>query len=199
MNKSYPKLISGLLTLSFILAFNGCYWRNTRIIPDRSAVIPPKIVRLAVFLFKDARTNEYDINKFQVPALELQEKIIARLSSNPKYAIVEREEIEKVLREQKLQMTGAVEYETAVKTGRILGVQAILIGSFTNYGRHWFRMPYVKTGVTFRVVEIESGQVICSKEIIANNVNFFYPFRNLSASLNQAADAIAEVLNQASQ
>lgn len=196
MKKNWLKILKFLSVICLILLEQGCYWRSTKILPNKIAAISPQITRIAVFPFKDSRTNKYSIDKFRIPSLELQEKIIARLSSNPRYQIIERQELENLLKEQKLQISGAVENETAINLGKVLGAQAILMGSINQYGRHWFRLPFVKTLITFRLVEIESARVICSKEIEANNVNMIYPFNNLSSSLNQSADAIAKVINE---
>ncbi|MBI2118642.1 MAG: hypothetical protein HYT97_03340 [Elusimicrobia bacterium] len=196
MKKQWFKILGLLSAVCLILLEQGCYWRSTKIFPNKTATIAPQITRIAIFPFKDSRTNKYSIDKFPAPSLELQEKIIARLSSNPRFQIIERQELENLLKEQKLQTSGAVENETAVNMGKVLGAQAILMGSINQYGRHWFRLPFVKTLITFRLVEIESARVVCSKEVEANNVNMFYPFKNLSSSLNQSADAIAKVINE---
>jgi len=45
------------------------------------------------------------------------------------YECIERQQLKKVLEEQGLQMTGAVDAGNAVKAGKIIGVQAIITGS----------------------------------------------------------------------
>ena len=178
-------------------SLSGCYWRSTHVIPDRISAIPPKIRSIAIFPFADARTNPYHLRHFPAPSSELQEKLIARISGSPGLQIVEREQINKLLEEQKLQITGAVDDKSAVQMGKIMGVQAVLMGSINQYGRHWFTMPYVTTLITFRLVDVETGNILVSREVVANNVNMFYPYRNLRDSLKQAADAIARVINEA--
>lgn len=183
---------AGMLLFSFC----GCYWRTTQVIPDQPALLSANATRLAVFPFKDARADPSMIQKFPAPISELQEKIIARLSSNPRFQVVEREELARLLEEQKLQLTGAVDSQTAVQLGKFLGVKAVLMGSITEHGRDRFRIPWAKTVVTFRLVDVETASVMCAREVVARNVNMFYPFNNVSASLDQAANGVAKALRR---
>lgn len=56
------------------------------------------------------------------------------LVKSGKFMVIERQELEKVLAEQRLGSSGAVTPETAPKIGKILGVEMIVIGSVTEFG-----------------------------------------------------------------
>lgn len=49
------------------------------------------------------------------------------------YSVIERSEIDKILREQELGLTGAVDLQKAAEIGRILGVQCFVIGTVGTY------------------------------------------------------------------
>jgi curli biogenesis system outer membrane secretion channel CsgG len=49
------------------------------------------------------------------------------------YLVVERSRVDQVLKEQSLGLTGAIDESTAGKIGKILGVQALIIGTVGNY------------------------------------------------------------------
>jgi curli biogenesis system outer membrane secretion channel CsgG len=67
------------------------------------------------------------------------------------YTVIERGMVEQVLQEQELQLTGAVDSETAVELGKLMGAQFVIIGSI------------VKTGTVYtinsRVIDVETGVV----------------------------------------
>lgn len=70
------------------------------------------------------------------------------------FTVVERGEINKLLAEQKLQSSGAVESETAVKLGKILGADVILVGNVQKVGG--------KYQVNARLVNAETSEVLSS-------------------------------------
>jgi hypothetical protein len=49
------------------------------------------------------------------------------------FAVIERQQIDAVLSEQKLGMSGAVDAATAAKIGKLLGAQAMVVGSITQF------------------------------------------------------------------
>ncbi|MBI3291631.1 MAG: hypothetical protein HYZ73_02320 [Elusimicrobia bacterium] len=186
----------GLTTVSFLgcLLFGGCYWRYTTASPKSVITVPPTIRRIVIFPFRDVRTNKYHVKHFPAPIEEMQEKLIAHLSQSSRWEVVERDLLTQVMEEQKLHISGAVDEKTAVQIGHLLGSQAIMVGSFLHYGRDPTRVPFATTALTFRVIDVKTAQVLFAKEIEAHNTNMFYPFNNLTASLNQAVRKIAQIM-----
>ena len=73
------------------------------------------------------------------------------------YTVIERGMLEQVMQEQSLQLTGAVESETAVKIGKLVGAKLVVIGSI------------VKTGSVYtinaRFIDVETGIVKVGQNI----------------------------------
>ena len=76
------------------------------------------------------------------------------LVSSGAYTVVERSAMQKVLSEQAFQQTGCTSAECAVKLGKLLNVQRMIVGSFGK-----FLDSYV---LNVRVVDIETGRVVSS-------------------------------------
>lgn len=61
--------------------------------------------------------------------------LVDRLVKDGTYSVIERKAIEKVLAEQNFSNTDRADANTAARLGKILGVDAIIIGSITQFGR----------------------------------------------------------------
>lgn len=66
---------------------------------------------------------------------KVQAHAISALTStnDPFLRVVDRENMERILQEQRLSLSGVVDEQTAVQAGNLIGAQAILIGSVTDY------------------------------------------------------------------
>jgi curli biogenesis system outer membrane secretion channel CsgG len=61
--------------------------------------------------------------------------LVEKLVNGGKYSVIERKALDKILKEQNFQNSDRADASTAAKLGRVLGVDAILIGSITQFGR----------------------------------------------------------------
>ena len=61
--------------------------------------------------------------------------LITDLAGNPNVVVVDRDRIQQVLQEQNLIKQGAIDPETAVRIGKILGAQYMITGGFMSDGR----------------------------------------------------------------
>ena len=61
--------------------------------------------------------------------------LLTELVQNGAYVVIERTQVDRILDEQNLQQEGRADASTAAKLGRLLGVDAIIIGSITQFGR----------------------------------------------------------------
>lgn len=59
--------------------------------------------------------------------------LVTRLVKTGAYSVIERSQLEAILKEQDLGASGRVDASTAAEIGRILGVQAVIIGSITQF------------------------------------------------------------------
>jgi TolB-like protein len=99
---------------------------------------PPEVLTVAVFDFDSKDEAVRDLGP-KVAAL-----LNANLSAQPKIITVERAELEKVLSEQELGLSGAVSSESAAKVGQLTGAQVLVTG---------------------RVFKVESQTIIVAKVI----------------------------------
>src|ERR1700730_6542731 len=65
----------------------------------------------------------------------ISDMLVQKLVQDGKYSVIERNALDKVLGEQNFSNSDRADATTAAKIGRILGVDAIIIGSITQFGR----------------------------------------------------------------
>lgn len=65
----------------------------------------------------------------------IADMLVTQLVRNGNYTVIERNKLDQVLREQNFQQSGRADASTAAQLGRLLGVDAIIIGSITQFGR----------------------------------------------------------------
>ncbi|HHL71793.1 MAG TPA: hypothetical protein ENJ29_04700 [Bacteroidetes bacterium] len=90
--------------------------------------------RIAVFDFTDKTNTTIAWWYGGSTGRGMADMLITELVKSGKYTVIERTQIEQVMKEQMLGMTGAVTPETAAKAGKLLGVDIAVIGSVTEFG-----------------------------------------------------------------
>src|SRR5215467_3484844 len=61
--------------------------------------------------------------------------LVQKLVQDGKYRVIERKQLDKILAEQNFSNSDRADASSAAKIGKILGVDAIIIGSITKFGR----------------------------------------------------------------
>jgi curli biogenesis system outer membrane secretion channel CsgG len=113
----------------------------------------------------------------------LADLIINRLVTDGKFIVIERAALDKIIKEQNFSNSDRADSATAVKLGKIAGVDAIVIGSITQFGGesskkstnipikiHGIPMPVannqktstVTVGVTARLIDVSTGLILAS-------------------------------------
>jgi curli biogenesis system outer membrane secretion channel CsgG len=94
--------------------------------------------RVAIFDFDYATVHDYvgtlfgtDVDVGQGVA----DLLVKNLVQSGNYSVIEREQLDKILAEQNFSNSDRANATTAAKLGKILGVDAIIIGSITQFGR----------------------------------------------------------------
>jgi curli biogenesis system outer membrane secretion channel CsgG len=64
----------------------------------------------------------------------LADMLVTELVRDGTYTVVEREHLRELMEEQELGLTSSFDPETAAEIGKLLGVQAVVIGSVTHFG-----------------------------------------------------------------
>ncbi len=94
--------------------------------------------RLAILNF-DYATVQSDISAIfgtrQDVGKGIADLLVDRLVTGGQYSIIERKAIDKIMAEQNLSNSDRADPNSAAKVGRLLGVDAIVIGSITQFGR----------------------------------------------------------------
>jgi len=65
----------------------------------------------------------------------ISDMLVDRLVNDGVYSVIERNQLDKILAEQNFSNSDRADPSTAAKIGRILGLDAIIIGSITQFGR----------------------------------------------------------------
>lgn len=87
--------------------------------------------RLAVLEFKNKADNQW---WYSGGAEAAQDVFVTELVKSGKFRVIEREQLAALMEEKNLTLSGDVDPATAVKVGKLLGVNYLLTGAVTEYG-----------------------------------------------------------------
>ena len=107
-------------------------------VPALAQTPAPARKRVAVLDFDYATVRSYvaDIwGSDQDIGRGIADMLVTQMVRNGTYSVVERKQLDRILHEQNFQQSGRADASTAAQLGRILGVDAIIIGSVTQFGR----------------------------------------------------------------
>ncbi|MBI4422104.1 MAG: hypothetical protein HY554_00160 [Elusimicrobia bacterium] len=109
--------------------------------------------RVAVLPFKDAPgspgTGELAREAFASEILAVDQ-----------YEVIDRSALDKIVEEQKLAMSGAVDPAQAMQLGKLLGADGVIVGAVTEFQRRKLLMfPPAKVAVTARMINTKTGVV----------------------------------------
>jgi curli biogenesis system outer membrane secretion channel CsgG len=115
----------------------------------------------------------------------ISDMLVDKLLKDGKYRLVERSALDKILAEQNFSNSDRADANTAAKIGKVLGVDAIIVGSITQFGRDdqhtniggggyglgKFGLGGVGehkakavVGITARLVNVSTGEILASVE-----------------------------------
>jgi curli biogenesis system outer membrane secretion channel CsgG len=87
--------------------------------------------RLAILEFKNKADNQW---WYHGGATAAQDVFVTELVKSGKFRVVEREQLAALMEEKNLTLSGDVDPATAVRVGKLLGVNYLLTGAVTEYG-----------------------------------------------------------------
>jgi curli biogenesis system outer membrane secretion channel CsgG len=87
--------------------------------------------RIAVLEFKNKADNQW---WYHGGATAAQDVFVTELVKSGKFRVVEREQLEALMQEKNLSLSGDIDPKTAVRVGKLLGVNYLLTGAVTEYG-----------------------------------------------------------------
>jgi curli biogenesis system outer membrane secretion channel CsgG len=132
--------------------------------------------RLAVLEFKNKADNQW---WWHGGAEAAQDVFVTELVKSGKFRVVEREQLEALMREKNLTLSGDVDPSTAVRVGKLLGVNYLLTGAVTEYGVTEVgghapglrRLPGVSAGkknfvaaMNARLIDTSTGEIVWADE-----------------------------------
>lgn len=133
---------------------SGWIWLLVLILMGQMVRAEDELHRIAVLDFQSIGCEE-DLGRATSEILRTE------LGSIGKYRIIERAQLLKVMEEQKLQLSGAVDEQTAVEIGKMLGAKMVVVGSI------------VRIGTTFtlnsRFIDVQTAEVKKSRNIRGNS------------------------------
>ena len=103
--------------------------------------------------------------------------LISEMASNPNIRVIERDQVQKLIDEQKLTSGGQVDRETAVKVGKLLGAQHMIFGGFMADPKGNFR-------IDARAVNVETGAIEYTDRVQDHADNVLALIGQLAGHLN---------------
>lgn len=129
--------------------------------------------RVAVFTFENVGV----VDTTHKWGETISEMLTTALINTNRFTVVERAQLGKVLQEQALGQSGAVESQTAVVVGQIMGLDAVVVGSLSQLASVY--------EADARILDVESGEAVAAANGTANSVD------QLRAIASRLADQLA--------
>ena len=114
-----------------ILALCGVALLALVLVPALSNAAASAKPRIAVLEFKNKADNQW---WYHGGAQAAQDVFVTELVKSGKFRVVEREQLEALMQEKNLSLSGDVDPKTAIRVGKLLGVNYLLTGAVTEYG-----------------------------------------------------------------
>lgn len=125
------------------------------------------------------RRQDYEGLRKGLPSI-----MINNLTGGTDLQVIERERIEWLLDELKLQESGKVDQSTAVRTGELLGANAVVFGSFI--------ATEGEMNISARVVKVETGEVLFGDQVQGGPDEFFALIKELSQKVTKSINVEME-------
>lgn len=133
--------------------------------------------RIAVMEFENKADNQY---WWHGGAAAIQDVFVTELVKSGKFRVIDRERLNTLLSEQNLSSGGRIDPSTAVRVGKLIGVDYFLVGSVTEYGEEskgggGFGISIKKKKFTgaanARLIDSETGEIVWADEGRAEESN----------------------------
>ncbi len=181
---SLTRVLRVLLCSMALVAFAGLCVAQDATPAAPAAPVSQKFVTVMNFDYGTVKTyvaqifgSDQDVGK------GISDLLVDKLLKDGKYRLIERSALDKILAEQNFSNSDRADANTAAKIGKVLGVDAIIIGSITQFGRDdqhtnvggggyglgRFGLGGVNTskakavvGITARIINVSTGEILVS-------------------------------------
>lgn len=140
---------------------------------------PSKRISIAVIHFKTLNKEAQDIALGEL----ISETFTSALVNSQSFKIIEREQLDKVVKEMEMSQTGFIDASDAVEIGKMLHADAIITGSVALLGG--------QIQLNARIIEIESAYVIS-----ADTKTTRYTLENINKVVNEIVDKLSRKLSK---
>ncbi len=114
-----------------ILALCGVALLAVVLVPALSSAAAGAKPRIAVLEFKNKADNQW---WYHGGATAAQDVFVTELVKSGKFTVVDREQLDAMMQEKHLTQSGDIDKSTAMKLGKLLGLNYLLTGAVTEYG-----------------------------------------------------------------
>jgi TolB-like protein len=142
----------------------------------------PQLVRaqdtrpgVAVLQFNNGGSYGQDKENFEALQKGIPGMMISELGQNPAARVVDRDNIESLLKEQDLGKDGRVDAATAAKIGKLVGARYMITGTFVDLYGH-FRTDA-------RIVDVETSEILKTVKSEGKREELFKLIQTLSEKL----------------
>ena len=135
--------------------------------------------RVAVMSFDDRVGYGHNIGK------GVSDMLVTALVESGRYLVVERSELDEILKEQGLGMSGAVTPQSAAQVGKLLGIEVMVTGSVTEFGEKKSEIggglgsfggfnigvstKTARVAVDIRMVNVNTGEIVTAKAAVGED------------------------------
>ena len=147
------QVIAGVFAVAFLLLRSESHAQDVRAAVERLATQIGKAapegrqqLRIAVADFPDLQGLTSDLGRF------VAERLTTRLARGSRFFVIERRRLSQVLAELRFSISDLVDPAKVKQLGRMLGVEAIVVGLITDLGS--------QVDIDARVIEIETNRII---------------------------------------
>jgi curli biogenesis system outer membrane secretion channel CsgG len=126
--------------------------------------------RVAVINFEDKAGYGHNVGR------GVSDMLVTSLVESKKFIVIEREELDEILKEQGLGQSGLVTPQSAAKVGQLLGLQRIITGSVTEFGSKQNKVgggfggfnlgvstTTARVTVDIRIINVNTGEITMAK------------------------------------
>jgi tetratricopeptide (TPR) repeat protein len=172
---------------------------------------------------RPAEVNLRGINRIVVGEItgkggqSIADLLTSRLFESGKFEVLERAQLDRIMREHALNLTGAVDERTAAEVGKLIGATTLISGNVSNYKydlkttysdwktlegkqfRTWTKTGTARVAATFKVIGLHTGKILAAKTISREAVRTasaddkLPPDPDSDAAMNEAVGAVVGV------
>ncbi|MCS7311336.1 MAG: hypothetical protein NZ742_00235 [Acidobacteria bacterium] len=166
----------------------------------------PGKVRVAVLDFENNVPHVWWYWDTQRLGRAAADEIVTQLVRSGKFSVIERDKLELVLKEQALSASGAIDPRTAVRLGKLLGVQLILTGSITKFSikRHGAgigplraQIGQAQSALDVRLIDTSTGEIVLAASGEGEKKFGGAAFKNIDFEKEFDAGIVSEALRPA--